>query len=95
MSQVAKIRMGVAVIDHESCLAWQGLICKACWHECPFSDEAIVLDAYYRPIVVAKACIGCGLCDQACATEPSSITIRPAGQVGATQDEGQNSEEAK
>ena len=82
---------GLAVIDHESCLAWEGLVCKGCWHACPFPDEAIVFDVYYRPIVVEEACIGCGLCDQACAVEPSAISIRPASQVGATSTE--NTEE--
>lgn len=71
------IRMGVAVIDRDLCLSWQNTACRACWHACPYPNEAIVLDWKTRPSVVAEACIGCGLCDRACLTEPSSVRIVP------------------
>jgi formate hydrogenlyase subunit 6/NADH:ubiquinone oxidoreductase subunit I len=36
-----------------------------------------VFDERGRALVVAEQCIGCGICDHACITEPSSITIQP------------------
>jgi ferredoxin-type protein NapG len=71
------IRMGTAIINRDVCLAWQGTMCRACWHACPFPNEAIVFDERGRALVVAEQCIGCGICDHACITEPSSITIQP------------------
>lgn len=73
------IRMGVAVIDKSICLAFNGTICRTCWHACPYPYEAIVFDRQLRPVVDEAVCIGCGLCDHACPTEPSAIPIRPAG----------------
>lgn len=75
------IRMGVAVIHRDTCLAWQGTICRACWHACPFPNEAIVFDERGRAVVVPEHCIGCGICDHACITEPSSIVVTPRGNV--------------
>ncbi len=76
-----KVKMGVAVIDTTLCLAWNDVICRACWHACPFPNEAIGLDMMGRPEVYTDACIGCGLCDYACLTDPSSITVDPKQRV--------------
>ncbi len=81
VATLSDIRMGVAVINHDACLAWQGIPCRACWHACLFPNEAIILDERGRAVVVTDKCIGCGLCDHACLTEPSSIPIRPRGAV--------------
>ncbi len=72
-----KVKMGVAVIDTDICLAWNDVICRACWHACPLPNEAIGLDIMGRPTVYADACVGCGLCDYVCLTNPSSITVDP------------------
>ncbi|MDP6849481.1 MAG: 4Fe-4S dicluster domain-containing protein [Planctomycetota bacterium] len=74
------IRMGTAVIDEERCLAFNKQICRACWHACPFLDEAIQLKRN-RPVIVADICVGCGICDWACLTEPSSIRMVPVGET--------------
>jgi ferredoxin-type protein NapG len=81
VKSLREIRMGVAAINRETCLAWQGTSCRACWHACPLPNEAIVMDELGRALVDEKNCIGCGLCDYACVTEPSSITITPRGAV--------------
>ena len=78
VADLAEIRMGTAVIDRNICLAFNRVICRACWHICPFPNQAIVFDELLRPVVKEDACVGCGLCDHACPTEPSSIPIRPA-----------------
>lgn len=80
VAELADIRMGTAVINEDLCLAYNRVICRACWHKCPFPDIAITFDQLLRPVVNDDACIGCGLCENACPTEPSSIPIRPASQ---------------
>ena len=84
VADLPDIRMGVAVIDERVCLAYNGTICRTCWHACPFPNEAITFDQRLRPVVNTEACIGCGLCDYVCPTESSSIPIRPACANGAT-----------
>jgi len=74
-----EVKMGIAVIDEELCLGWNGVICRACWHACPFPDDAIELDSRGKVFIHAEACVGCGICDNVCLTEPSSITIIPTG----------------
>lgn len=71
------IRMGLAAIDESKCLAYNGTVCRSCWHACPFPNEAIRFDNRLRPVVDMSTCIGCGLCDHACPTDPTSIPVRP------------------
>ena len=71
------VKMGVAVIDHDLCLAWLGVSCRACWHACPYPTEAIVMDELGRAVVVPEVCVGCGLCEHVCLTDPSAIVIKP------------------
>ena len=61
------VRLGVAEVDKESCVAWVWVGCTKCYEECPF--DAIALDSNQRPIVDASKCNGCGLCEYIC---PSS-----------------------
>jgi MauM/NapG family ferredoxin protein len=59
-------RMGLAVIDHYSCLAWRGdTLCRTCYDKCPFANVAIRLEQL-RPVIDEGACVGCGLCVNAC-----------------------------
>lgn len=83
------IDMGEAVLDTETCFAWNGVTCRACWHACPFPDKAIVFDERSRATIDEKHCIGCGICVMACLTDPKSLRIRPKGApVAAPQPEG-------
>ena len=88
-------RMGLAVIDIENCLSWQGLRCEICHRECPVSDKAITVQhnprrlskhAMFVPIVHSNACTGCGICEKACPTQKAAIRIvQPQlvqGQIG-------------
>lgn len=72
-----QVAMGLAILDQDSCFAWQGISCRACWHACPFPTEAITFDARGRALIVEDACVGCGLCVHACLTDPSSLKIIP------------------
>jgi ferredoxin-type protein NapG len=90
-------RMGLAVLlDHESCLAFQGLRCEVCHRACPRIGEAITLDmqpqertgkhAFFLPVVDSDHCTGCGMCEHACILEGAAIRVLPRdlakGQLG-------------
>lgn len=67
----------LAVIDVTRCLAWGASPCQACYLRCPLRDEAIMLDDG-RPLVMASACNGCGVCVEACRTVNDVGAIRLA-----------------
>ena len=88
-------RMGLAVIDIENCLSWQGLRCEICFRECPVQGTAITVEhhprriskhAMFVPLVHSDACTGCGICEKACPTQKAAIRIvQPElvqGQIG-------------
>jgi len=80
-------RMGLAVVHKESCVAFWGLQCDACYRACPLLDEAITLEyhknertgkhAFLLPVVHSDVCTGCGLCEKACVTEEPAIFVLP------------------
>ena len=80
-------KMGVAVIDPSSCIAFWGLQCTACYRACPEMDKAITIEwkqnkrtgkhAYRIPVVHEEYCTGCGMCEMACVTEKAAIKIFP------------------
>jgi len=88
--------MGLAVIDKESCIAFLGIQCDACYKACPLLDKAITLEydknkktgkhAIMKPVVHSDPCTGCGMCEHACVTEKAAIQIFPRevvmGKVG-------------
>lgn len=95
LTDIAKARMGLAVIDAENCLSWQGLRCEVCYRVCPAKGTAIRIDPHPRqlskhavfvPVVSSEACTGCGLCEKACPTEVAAVRIvQPAlvqGRIG-------------
>ncbi len=41
---INKARMGVAVVDHENCIAFWGIQCDTCYRACPLLDKAITLE---------------------------------------------------
>jgi len=82
---IDKAEMGLAVIDRNSCIAFWGIQCDACYRACPVLGKAITIEydrnkrtgkhAYLIPIVHADACTGCGMCEHACVTEKASIFV--------------------
>jgi len=84
---INKATMGLAVVHKESCIAFWGIQCDACYRACPLLDEAITLEyqknertgkhAFLLPIVHDNICTGCGLCEQACVTEKPAIFVLP------------------
>ncbi len=79
LQQKQDIRMGTAVINKNTCLPWQGTLCRSCYENCPIFNEAIVMDDELRPVVDEKKCIGCGICENVCPVEQAAIVARPRG----------------
>ncbi|MEN8115605.1 MAG: ferredoxin-type protein NapG [Bacteroidota bacterium] len=89
-------KMGLAVIHKESCIAYWGIQCDACYRACPLMGEAITLElekneqtrkhANLKPIVNSDVCTGCGLCEHVCVVEKAAIKVIPrniaTGEVG-------------
>jgi len=80
-------QMGLAVIDENSCVAFWGIQCDACYRACPIMGQAITIEydqnkrtgkhAFLKPVVHADACTGCGMCEHACITEKPAIFVLP------------------
>ena len=83
----AMMDMGLAVVDQNSCIAFWGIQCDACYRACPLMDDAIKLEysknprtgkhAFLKPVVNMLSCTGCGLCEKACVTEKPAIFVLP------------------
>jgi len=84
---INKARIGLAVIDRETCIAYWGIQCDACYRACPLIDKAITVDyarndrtgkhAILGPVVHSEHCTGCGMCERACVTKKASIFVLP------------------
>lgn len=88
--------MGLALIHRESCIAYWGIQCDACYRACPLMDEAITLEletnietgkhANLKPVVHSDICTGCGVCEHVCVVEKAAIKVFPReiamGKVG-------------
>ena len=90
LQDIEDARMGLAVIDIENCLSWQGLRCEICHRECPVKDRAISVEhhprklsrhAMFVPIVHSAACTGCGICEKVCPTDEAAIKVVQADLV--------------
>jgi ferredoxin-type protein NapF len=56
--------LGKARLDHNTCIAWNEVICQSCRDRCDY--EAITLIHQRRPTVDFDLCNGCGMCISAC-----------------------------
>ena len=83
-----QIQMGYAITDHSRCLRRDGYAvyddantlrgedCRVCVASCPIGQDALGIDGH-GVVEVRHGCIGCGVCEQVCPTEPTSIWIEP------------------
>jgi ferredoxin-type protein NapG len=84
---VTLAKMGLAVIDRETCVAFWGIQCDACYRACPLIDKAITVEyirnertgkhAILAPVIHSDHCTGCGLCEHACVTKKAAIFVLP------------------
>lgn len=83
-TDIREAKMGVAVIDPNACLSWQGLRCEVCFRDCPASGEAITIAPHPRglskhtvfvPQIRPDRCTGCGLCTKSCPTEKPAVHV--------------------
>jgi ferredoxin-type protein NapG len=88
MMKVEDIKLGLAEVVPESCIAWDWGGCTLCEDACPYG--AISLDERERPVVDAEKCNGCGFCEYECpgaalrsfrSTSGRGIVVVPLGQV--------------
>ena len=88
LTDIDDARMGLAVvIDHEACIAFQGLRCEVCFNICPIRGDAISLEyqhnersgkhALFIPVVHSDKCTGCGKCEKACILEEAAVKVLP------------------
>lgn len=69
-----KVKMGLAVIEREKCLNWQGeALCLLCLEQCPV--QAIYKDGRQRPHVRDSSCTGCGSCEFGCPARPRAVVV--------------------
>lgn len=84
---INKAAIGLAVIDRETCIAYWGIQCDACYRVCPVIDQAIIVEPIRNdrtgkhtilgPVVRSEHCTGCGMCERACITKKASIFVLP------------------
>ncbi len=75
ITEKENVKMGVARINESTCLPYQGILCRACYERCPIYREAITLEDELYPKVHKDKCTGCGICENVCPTNPSSIIV--------------------
>ena len=78
---VARVDMGVAVVDPDRCLSYLGRVCGFCHDACPLPNKAIILLAPAKPVVLADGCVGCGRCVEMCPQSPTAIDISKLAEV--------------
>lgn len=81
LTEIGAVHMGLASVDAGRCLPYLGSACDLCYQKCPVPD-AISVDDQGRP-QVGGACVGCGLCEYYCPTEPAAIRVRSAASLEA------------
>lgn len=64
-------KIGLATINHGSCIAWNQVICMSCSDRCEL--KAIHTTYQRRPMVDSNSCNGCGMCVSSCPMNALSV----------------------
>jgi ferredoxin-type protein NapG len=67
-------KLARASIDVNVCLPYLGPECGACRDACPIPG-ALEWQGGIKPVINEASCTGCGLCREACITDPKAIQI--------------------
>lgn len=106
---IFEVKIGIAIVDSTSCVAYWGIQCDACYRACPLIDKALKLEfkrnertakhAFLLPVVDHEVCVGCGLCELACITQEPAIKVLPRkfvlGKAGSHYIKGWDKEDEK
>ncbi len=71
--------IGKAVLNRETCLAEEGILCDRCAVTCPSGIKAISM-VNRKPVLDREKCTGCGLCVLYCESTPISLRIVPVNR---------------
>ncbi len=78
-------KIGTAVIDRKSCLAWaEDRRCMVCKENCPYGAVDVVVQKGHIapvPVVHESRCYGCGFCEKHCPKKKSAILVKSAGAL--------------
>jgi MauM/NapG family ferredoxin protein len=77
VSGITQIRMGRAAVDYAICVRSAGEACTLCVDKCPLGAAAIGLDEA-GAVAVRDGCVGCGVCQFYCPTNPKAVRVEPA-----------------
>ncbi len=75
------MKIGVAEIITENCLAHSGNFCQSCINNCPLIGKAIFCGTNGKPEINKEVCNGCGICVQVCPAEPVGIIIKQTKEL--------------
>lgn len=67
-------QMGTAIINTEACWTYKDKVCTRCYDACPFPEQAIEINGEFHPEILT-GCIGCGLCEKACPSNPVGVKV--------------------
>ena len=68
--------IGKAVLNLDTCLAEEGILCDRCAVTCPSDIKAISM-RNRKPVLDVEKCTGCGICVLYCESTPLSLKIIP------------------
>ena len=69
-----EVRMGLATIDKEKCIAGGFINCQSCVIACPIIGAVEMVEG--KPVIHEELCTGCGLCENTCLTVNNACAIR-------------------
>lgn len=70
-----QIEIGLAEVDHNTCLRANGIQCTYCVDSCPIGETAIGISSQNQIEILFPGCVGCGVCEYECPTVPKAVVI--------------------
>jgi len=68
-----EVKMGLAIINEDTCYLSQGQPCDYCVVRCPLDRDAIDWDENCLPRIIDTGCAGCGVCSYLCPADAIDI----------------------